>query len=467
VSTRPGDADLADRAPGARGARTVNVDEVLDALRFRGLPLVVAVCVGVVLVLDGFDIQLIGFAAPALLTDLGVERGALAPALAASLVGMAVGATGIGAVGDRWGRRPALLLSTLLFGLATLLGATASSVAALTVWRFATGLGLGGALPTATALMAEFSPPRVRSRALGAAIVGVPVGGIVGALVAAEILPALGWRALFVVGGVLPLAAALAMYFVLPESPRYLATRPDGRGTLASLLNRLTASARYSARDAFVLREGPAPAHAAGVRALFAPELRWDTVMTSLVFLTNVFAVFAFFNWAPLVLTSMGHALETAVRGLLVFNAAGVVGALLGGWSIARLGSRATLAAFALTAVFSLAWLTWAALATGAEARLPEVMAGFAVAGFAINAVQVGMYAVAAHVFPTPCRSSGVGWALGWGRLGGILSAFASGGLLAQAAAPGFFGGIACVLVLTFATLLLVRRHIEPSLQSA
>ncbi len=348
---------------------TPDVDRDLESAKLRGPALVVLLCAASTLILDGFDIQAAGFAAPALVTDLRVERAALGPALAASLVGMAIGAAGLGALGDRWGRRNALILSTALFGAATLLAATATSVATLAVWRLITGIGLGGALTTATALIAEFAPKRFRSLAIGAIQVGVPVGGMLGAALAAELIPVHGWRSLFLVGGALPLLAAAVMYFVLPESPRFLAVRTQSAPKLT----------------------------------IFSPQLRWDTAVVSLAFLTNMYAVYAFFNWAPLVLTSLGFELVTAVKGAFVFNVAGIAGVIAISWLIARLGSRRPLAVSALVAAASLAWLAW--FADG----LPQLMGGIAVAGAAISAVQVGMYTLAAHVFPTECRSSGIG----------------------------------------------------------
>jgi len=392
--------------------------------------LVVLLCAACTLILDGFDIQAAGFATPALVADLGVERAALGPALAASLVGMAIGAAGIGALGDRWGRRNSLILSTALFGAATLLAATATSVMTLALWRLITGIGLGGALTTATALIAEFAPSRYRSLAIGGIQVGVPVGGMTGAALAAELMPVHGWRSVFLVGGALPLLAAAVMYFVLPESPRFLAVRTQS----------------------------------APKETIFSPQLRWDTAIVSLAFLTNMYAVYAFFSWAPLVLTSLGFELVTAVRGLFVFNLAGICGVIAISWLLSRLGSRRPLAVAAFAGAATLAALAWFAassLSQGSAADgLPTLMSGIAVAGIAINAVQVGLYALAAHVFPTQCRTSGVGFSLGAGRTGGIVAALGGGALLTLSGAAGFFGWIAAALLIACVAILLVRRQI-------
>jgi AAHS family 4-hydroxybenzoate transporter-like MFS transporter len=442
---------------------TVDVDRVLESAKLRGPALVVLLCAASSLILDGFDIQAVGFVAPALVGALHVERAALGPALAASLVGMAIGAAGIGALGDRWGRRRTLLLSTALFGAASLLAATATSVAMLAVWRFITGIGLGGALTAATALIAEFSPRKLRSQAIGAVQIGVPIGGMLGAMLAAELIPAYGWRSVFVVGGVLPLVAAAVMYFVLPESPRFLATRPDARESLARLLARIDPGGRYSASDVFVLGEEPGPTRS-GVSALFSPQLRWDTAVVSLAFLMNMYAVYAFFSWAPLVLTSLGFELVTAVRGALVFNLAGIGGVIAISWLLARLGSRRPLAVAAFAGAATLAALAWFAASSlshgNAADGLPTLMSGIAVAGIAINAVQVGLYALAAHVFPTQCRTSGVGFSLGAGRTGGIVASLGGGALLTLSGAAGFFGWIAAALLIACVAVLLVRRHI-------
>ena len=410
------------------------MDAVLDAGRLRGQSLLVCVCTFSVMILDGFDVQIIGFAAPALVAEFGIERSALGPALAASVLGMCLGAIAIGRIGDRFGRRPALLASTVLFGATTLLGATATGVASLAAWRFLTGLGLGAALPSAVALMAEFSPEQRRSQLIVGSLLGVPIGGILGSALAAELVPEFGWRAIFIAGGVLPLIAAAALLALLPESPRFLAARADLART--------------------------ADNHCA-FRAAFAPGLARDTWVLALAFFANMIAVYAFFSWVPLVLSSVGFALDQAVRSGLVFNLAGIAGSLLNAWLISRIGSRLPLVLVASIAIFALVGLTCVA-AFGGNA-LPNAaiyFAAIAAAGFGIHALQTGMYIVSAQVFPTECRTSGVGFASGAGRIGGILSSFAGGALLAAGGAAGFFVGIAIVLLLAVAGLLALRRHV-------
>jgi AAHS family 4-hydroxybenzoate transporter-like MFS transporter len=393
-----------------------------------GVPLSVFIGTLLIMVLDGFDVQLIGFAAPALIAEFAIERGALGTALAASVVGMSVGAVAIGPIGDRWGRRPALLTSAALFGAMTLLAATAESIAMLSLWRFLTGIGLGAALPGAVALMAEFTPARYRSQLVVSSLLGIPVGGMLGAALAAELVPEYGWRALFVVGGVLPLLASATLAFVLPESPRFL--------------------------------ERPAAPGSAGPRAVFSRAHSRDAWVLMVAFFTNLFAAYAFFSWVPVVLTSLSFPLEQAVRSAFVFNLAGIVGSLLNAWLIARLGSRLPLAGVGGIAIASLVSLSW--VTAGGDGK-PDVVVTFvviAMAGFGIHALQTGLYLVSSHVFPTECRTSGVGFASGAGRLGGITSSLVGGYLLSGAGAAGFFGCVALVLILSLICVLRLRRHI-------
>jgi AAHS family 4-hydroxybenzoate transporter-like MFS transporter len=444
-------------------ARTIDVDSILDHGRFAGLPFLVVVCTTLVLVLDGLDIQVIAFAAPALMSEFGIPRSELGPVLAAALLGMSVGSFTLGPAGDRYGRRPIILVSGVLFGLATMLAATSQNLWQLTGWRLITGIGLGGALPNSTALMAEFSPRRWRSILIAVTIVGVPIGGMIGAEVAAQIIPAHGWRTMFVVAGVLPVISLLVMYFVLPESPRYLASLTGRERELATLLNRYVGAASYSPDDKYTTGLFGTTGRRPGIGALFSELYRRDTTALWIIFGTNLFSVYTFFSWTPVILKSLGLAEATAIRGSLVYNLAGTVGTFISAWAISRIGSRRPLVCNALVAIAGLFWLwyvTSSAAASGVAPTVAMLMAGFALAGFGINAVQVGAYTVGAHIYATDVRSSGVGAAAGLGRVGGILSALVGGALLTFFGGPGFFVSLSLVVALTLAGILLVRKHI-------
>jgi MFS transporter, AAHS family, 4-hydroxybenzoate transporter len=328
----------------ADAATGTEVGQLLDGGRFMGLPLMVAVFTTLTLIFDGFDIQAIAFAAPRLMVEWGIDRSHLTPVLGAGLLGMAFGALGIGAVGDHLGRRRALIASVIVVAIGSWISAYATGPGELAVYRLITGIGLGGTLPNAAALIAEFAPLAVRNVVLSITVVGVPIGGMIGASVAADVIPAHGWRSIFIAGAVLPALLAFAMLFWLPESPRFLAARSERWPQLATLLNRLTRSGRFQPSGPFHTREQAATR--VGVAALFMRQFRYDTLLVWLIFFTNVFAVYAIFGWLPTVLAGAGLELATAIRGSLVFNLGGVFGALAGAVLMNRIGSRITLTAF-------------------------------------------------------------------------------------------------------------------------
>ena len=192
-----------------------------------------------------------------------------------------------------------------------------------------------------------------------------------------------------------------------------------------------------------------------------------DTLALWIIFITNLFAVYSFYNWASVVLTNIGLDLATAVKGSLIFNTAGVAGSILVSWLIARLGSRWLQAILGVIGVGGNAVRrqTGRCDYTGCgSVPVQAIMIALAIAGFCILGVQITMYAVAAHVYPTVCRAAGVGWAVGIGRLGGVLSAIVGGVLMARAGVSAFFVAIAGILGLTVIAILVLRRHITPVL---
>jgi MFS transporter, AAHS family, 4-hydroxybenzoate transporter len=453
----------------AESGETIDVSTVLDSARFGAAQCTVLAFTFVTLVMDGFDIQAIAFAAPALTELWHIERSTLGPVLAAALLGMVIGAGGLGLLGDRHGRKTALVASCLLMAAGSFASASAASTMELALYRFATGIGLGGALPNATALTFEFAPKRWRQVATSIALIGVPLGGMLGAALARWLIPQFGWQALFVVGGVIPALLASAMWPLLPESPRYLAAQHARAPQLRRLMNRIAGKDRYAGSVRFsgkIAGEAPATSGKSAVATLFTPDYRRETLLLWLIFFTNVFSVYFFFNWLPTVLASAQLAYGLAVSGSLFFNLGGVLGALIGSVLIGRFGSRAVLATFGALAVASVFSIAANDVFGGqrTDVNIEWLMWSMAAAGCCINALQIGMFSVAANVYPTFCRSTGVGWSLAVARFGGIVSSFAGAAFFALGLmARDFFFVIACVLTLTFLGVVVLRRHILAS----
>lgn len=440
-------------------SQSVQVAEIIDRCRFRGLPLVVSIFTVLTFVFDGFDIQGVAFVAPELLKQWGITRAGLGPVLAAGVIGMAVGSLTLGPLGDRIGRRAAMTGSLLIVAAGSLVSAFASNPGELVLYRFITGIGIGGSIPSATALMMEFAPARARNLAVSITVVGVPIGGVLGAEVAAQLLPTFGWEAVFVAGAILPAALAVAIWLLMPESPKFLARRVARSTELANMLNRLVGETRYSASDRFVIDE-PAAGRGEGFTALFTSAFRRDTILIWLAFLTSLLSAYSYFNWLPTVLTGVGLPITAALRGSLVFNLGGVIGALLMASCMTRFGSRPVLVTFSLAAIATALALAGLINASDANSSLAPLLSLMLLTGLAALGTQVGLYTLAAYVYPTSCRASGVGAAVGVGRLGGIISSFA--GAAALAIGDGittFFGGICAVLAITTISVALITRH--------
>lgn len=442
----PGEADPA-----------FEVGALLDAAPVTRAHIVVVALATAAVVLDGFDLQALAYAAPALIQQWGTSRAALAPIFAASIVGVGLGSLLIGPRGDVWGRKRALIASVLFFAAATFACAFATTPAQLLVLRFLAGLGLGGALPNATALVNESVPLRWRAMLTSVTVIGVPIGGVVGGEVAARLIPAWGWPSIFVVGGIAPLVLAAALALWLPESARFLLRTGRVTPALLATVNRLQRERRFGPRDPLWLRE-PAAAAGASLSSLFRAALGRETAGLWTMFLANIFAVYCFMNWLPAILVDLGHDIGSASRLLAVYNLGGVAGTLVAATLMRSWGSRAVLAGLAALAVLNALAMGSADLSVWRNAL---VLA--AIAGACINAVQVCTYVLAAHVYPTAIRTTGVGAALGVGRAGAVLSSFA--GALVGAGAAGaanLFLMVGAAMLVVFAGVFVVRRHVPP-----
>ncbi|HEU4403787.1 MAG TPA: MFS transporter [Polyangiaceae bacterium] len=432
----------------------------MSALQWR----VAALCFAVTL-LDGFDVQAMAFVAPAVAASWGVGVKALAPVLSASLVGLFVGSLVGGPAGDRYGRKRAMLASFALVGAATLGGATATSMGQLFAWRLLAGVGLGGSIPNALTLTAEYVPARLRAMVLTLMLSGIPVGAALGGGVAARLVPSAGWPAVFVVGGATPLALAAALAWALPESLQFLALQGAEAPALRRLLERLAPGAPPlealpapppSARAAELSRGGPSARELllSSARSLLRGGRARSTLALWLVFFCNLFTVYLLLSWIPVAMTRAGQPQAAAIRTAVAFNLGGVPGGLL----LAALIDRYR---FDPQRVLAVAFGAVAALAVAASSVDPTSGAFFAVTtllGAGVMGGQLGLSALAADVYPTSIRSTGIGWAIGVGRFGAIVSPLVGGYVLARSEhAASLFSlaalpaGVACAGVLFLA----------------
>ena len=436
--------------------KTFDVGAALDDGEWGGYQKLLVFATALTIVLDGLDNQLLGAAIPSLMKEWNLGRPAFSTVLTLGLVGMAIGGAIGGFVGDRLGRRVALLGSVVTFGVLTICIYFVDNIATLVVLRFFAGLGLGGAMPNAAALSSEYVPKRHRPFAVTLTIVCIPLGGSLAGFVGGLILPVYGWRMLFLVGGILPLLLAALLLKVLPESPRYLARRRERWPELRTLLGRL---GHGVPADATFLDGTEKAVSKTSVRELFVPEFRRDTLALCASFFFCLFTVYLGTNWVPSMLAApaVGFDVGTASYGLTAFNMGGVAGAILGAFVIVKLGSR--LAMLTMSAGAAAGALMLSLMAIGPDA-IVSTFAMLAWTGGLMNATQTTMYALAAHVFPTSIRSTGVGTAVAFGRIGGVLSPSVGSWALESGGAPLYFRLLAGTMVATFAALAAVRHHI-------
>lgn len=387
--------------------------------------MVTAMC-GLIVFVDGFDAQAMGFAAPALTADLNISRAVLGSVISSGLVGMMIGALAFGPLADRIGRKPVLIASTLIFGLGSLLTATAGTVNTLSAWRFITGLGMGGAMPNAIALTSEFMPSRYRATAVTAMMCGFSLGAAVGGFVAAGLIPRFGWESVFISGGAIPLVIAALAVVALPESIRFLLRKPDGQDRAAAYLERIAPGAAPAAR----LFDAEPATSGSLVGGLFTDRRAIVTVLIWIVYFTNLLDLYFLNSWLPTIMNDSGIRTATAIRVTAMFQIGGSVGAILLGWLLDRRPS------FNIAAICFLWAAFWIFVTAEAGASVPLLIAAMLASGVGVVGGQNASHALSSGFYPTAIRATGVGWALGIGRIGSIVGPLIGGYLLTQGGTP-------------------------------
>lgn len=389
----------------------------IDQSEMKGFQLFVILMCILLNALDGFDVLAISFASPGIASEWNVNRGALGIVLSMELVGMAIGSITLGNLADRFGRRPTILSCLVLMTIGMSASATADSLEYLLVFRFLTGLGVGGMLASTNALVAEFANAKYRNLAVILMATGYPIGAIVGGSISTELLELYNWKAIFVFGGAVTGGFLVLCWFLLPESIDFLASQQP-----KNALHRINTILKKIGHQAIAsLPEKTRQQKATGFKTLIADNLRLITILLLVAYFAQIMTFYYILKWIPKIVVDIGFEPSSAGTVLVWANVGGAVGSLIFGVIASRFRLRPLLiaimlCAFAMVMVFGL----------GPQSLL-QLSIVSAVTGFFTNSAVVGLYALMAQSFPAEVRASGTGVVIGIGRGGAALGPIVAG----------------------------------------
>jgi MFS transporter, AAHS family, 4-hydroxybenzoate transporter len=434
-------------------------ETALENQRIGGLQIRVVMIGALVSMLDAWDVNAISVSVPQLTHLWHLPGPAFTGTFLWSSIGIMVGALSAGPIGDLWGRKPLLVLALTVSGLASLATAFAGSIVSLMILRFFTGVGVGASFPATATLSGDYAPRRRRALMIMATVTGAPLGGFSCAQAAGVLLPTLGWPSIFVIGGIIPLALVFVVALWLPESPRFLARRAILSSHQQALLQRLDITPGQGAVA------GVDVAHGNTVALLFGKGYALQTVLLWLIFFCSLMNLFLFIYWTPEVLHLAGLTPAAAARVSSYRELGGIFAVLYLGYLIDRFGPERS-----LTLNFAAGIVIIGLIALVAMPYLALSIVIF-VSGLTIIGSQTGTNAACGKLYPARMRTTGIGWGLGMGRLGGIAAPALGGFLLAHGVPPLRIFLSACVfaLIATVATglLTLCGPRVESAANSA
>jgi AAHS family 4-hydroxybenzoate transporter-like MFS transporter len=405
----------------ALATNVVNVTRLIDEGRVTPFQVATIIFCALVNLFDGIDTQSIGVAAPFIADALGIKIANFGPIFSSALVGATIGAASFGPLADRMGRKTLLIVATVLIGIFTLLTATATSVPMLIVFRLLAGLGLGGATPCFIALTSEYAPARLRAAIVTVMWSAFPFGGMVGGLLNSYLLTKMGWQAIFYIGGVVPLVIAVLLFLYLPESIKFLLTRRNDTAAIRKIVARFRSSLVHPDSH-FVIDEKKLPG--APIRHLFSEGRAAGTLLLWVPFFMGFCVLTVVTLWTPALLRLNGIS-PANTAFVIAFNG---LGAFIGQSTAGRLMER-----FGILTVLFPAFLLGTAATVGLGYGAPSVPLAatfIGLVGLFMGLGTAGAIALSALIYPTPIRSTGVGWGMAMGRFGQIVGPLIAGALL-------------------------------------
>src|ERR1700726_1090137 len=442
-----------------RGMAVSKTEDAFDVPAFINSRPIGAVQYGIVVLcalvmfLDGLDTQAISYMAPMISKEWGLSREVLGPIFSSALAGLMFGYLLLSPTSDKFGHRRLILFSTVSFGLLTLATLLATNVTELMILRFLTGIALGAAIPSAVALTTEYMPKRLRATFVLAIYCGFSLGFVAAGGLAASMIPLYGWRSMLWIGALTPLTLAVFVYVYLPESLDFLVRTNAKSQSIWGIVRRLDPALPEQGPQHFVTE---VEAKRSAVGSLFQSGRTLGTLVLWLVFGLNLAEFYRLQSWLPTVLAGHGFSPNAVALATSMTTVGGIVAAFAIGPAMDKLGPYRSLA------VVYFAGVAFVALMGPAISAPPWVLmiAAFC-AGFCISGGQKSVIALAAIFYPAPIRSTGVGWALGIGRLGGIGGPLLIGLLLAYelSAASLFYAAAVPMLLAGISVALLGVRY--------
>jgi len=424
---------------------TTNAEQFIEKTKFNKSHAMLLFWGIVLMLFDGFDLVIYGAVVPSVMDDWGISAVQAGRYGSYALFGMMLGALIFGTLADKLGRKNIILICVSIFSFFMLLSGLAPTPEMFGLFRFITGLGLGGMMPNVIGLIGEYSPKGLRSRMIATIMTGFSLGGVLVALLSMIMIPKFGWESVFFFGAI-PMLFVPFLIKSLPDSVGTLIHKNDVKG-IQKILARLNADYQPSENEIFILNK---PNESASpVKNLFIKKRAQLTVMIWITYAMSLLMLYGLNTWLPKFMTEAGFPLGSSLSFLLALNVGATAGSILMGWVADRWGVGKSLILF-----FLVAFVTITSLGYAMNMTLLYILV--AIAGAATVGTQNLTHSYASQFYPVTMRSTALGWALGVGRIGAILGPAIGGVLLASGltlqlnflvfAIPGVIAALAVVI---------------------
>lgn len=440
-------------------SRTIDVNEAFDNIPFSPYQILVCLLCFSVVFLDGFDLTVIGVALPKIAEHLHAKPSELGLALSAGQLGPMIGAVFLGMLADKVGRKKTMFGSALVFGFFTYMTSHITSVEELALYRFLAGLGMGGAIPNALAFGSEYAPSRLRAPLSLYMWAGMPTGSTIAAFAASYLLPNYGWQSVFIVGGIAPIIIAVLVLICLPESLHHLVRTGTAKSMARArqILSRIDKSAPESA-DIQLTVVSQSKEKGGSIGGLFKGDRLLTTLLLWALFFMSFYLLWILFSWVPTLLKKSGATVQQYSIGFAFIHLGSVIACLCIGTLMTKF-NKLNVVKYLFIGAF-IAMLCFGYFSSGYPFIIVLVVSIFT--GMLVNGGNSSLMGMAAAVYPSEIRATGIGWAYGLGKIGSLVAP-AVGGFYLAANWSVFkicaVNGVSALVIAVFVVIL--QRHMR------